>query len=100
MQRADQVSWIVNSFGRGRRSVLDRAPESASAARQRLSAFRNSRAHETSPPVKLRVCLAIATGMFAAWLLYAAYRDTPGFTADFAQWHLAARTVLNGDNPY
>ena len=38
--------------------------------------------------------------MFAAWLLYSAYQENPGFTADFGQWHLAARTVLNSEDPY
>jgi hypothetical protein len=52
------------------------------------------------PPLRSRVLVAFAIGLFAgtaAWL--ASHR--PGFgTPDFQWWWLTARALLDGDNPY
>lgn len=52
------------------------------------------------PALAVRVLVALLASLLAAWILLDAYAASPKFTADFGQWHLAARTVLSGENPY
>lgn len=48
----------------------------------------------------VRVIIGVVASVVAGAMVLSAYADNPRFTADFGQWHLAARTVLNGDDPY
>lgn len=52
------------------------------------------------PALAVRVLVALLASLLAAGILLDAYAGNPKFTADFGQWHLAARTVLSGENPY
>jgi hypothetical protein len=52
------------------------------------------------PPTWVRVVISTFASCLASYILYSNYAEYPGFTADFGQWHLGARTLLSGENPY